>query len=118
VKTDVKATWVAALRSGEYSQTQGSLRYYAGYCCLGVLCEVTLKGGWHTPDFAAYGFKTAGGPEVSNDGLVLHEDGTSVYLHDLPNRQLQRLVYLNDRECADFNTIADWIDANVQPDPE
>lgn len=42
--------WVAALRSGEFSQTQGHLRDYKGYCCLGVACELyrreTGKGVW------------------------------------------------------------------------
>lgn len=37
--------WVAALRSGNYRQTQGNLHDDAGYCCLGVACEVALKAG-------------------------------------------------------------------------
>lgn len=37
---DLKAKWVAALRSGEYQQTTGALRKEGGYCCLGVLCDV------------------------------------------------------------------------------
>jgi hypothetical protein len=32
--------WVEALRSGEYTQTQGVLRDESGYCCLGVACVV------------------------------------------------------------------------------
>lgn len=42
--------WVAALRSGEFSQTQAVLRDLRGYCCLGVLCEIfrreTGRGEW------------------------------------------------------------------------
>ena len=42
----VKAGWVAALRSGEYEQGTGSLRNSCGkYCCLGVLCELAVKAG-------------------------------------------------------------------------
>lgn len=37
---ELKAKWVAALRSGEYEQTTGALRKEGGYCCLGVLCDV------------------------------------------------------------------------------
>ena len=37
---EIKAKWIAALRSGEYKQTQGVLRDRKGYCCLGVLCKI------------------------------------------------------------------------------
>ena len=40
MKQDIKDKWVAALRSGEYPQTTGSLRDEEGYCCLGVLCDL------------------------------------------------------------------------------
>jgi len=38
---EIKAKWVAALRSGEYKQTTGYLKLDNNYCCLGVLCEVS-----------------------------------------------------------------------------
>lgn len=37
---DLKARWIAALRSGEYKQGQSSLFDGKGYCCLGVLLRV------------------------------------------------------------------------------
>ena len=37
---EVKAKWVAALRSGEYKQTEGQLRDGNKFCCLGVLCNL------------------------------------------------------------------------------
>lgn len=38
---DIADRWVAALRSGEYKQTQKTLRRLDNsYCCLGVLCEI------------------------------------------------------------------------------
>lgn len=55
MKQEIKERWIAALRSGEYRQTKSRLRRSpvttleggqeveispAGYCCLGVLCEV------------------------------------------------------------------------------
>lgn len=40
MNAEIKEEWVAALRSGKYSQTEGSLRDEIGYCCLGVLCEL------------------------------------------------------------------------------
>lgn len=47
MKAELKAKWVAALRSGDYRQVNGSLKEELeagtgefGYCCLGVLCEL------------------------------------------------------------------------------
>jgi hypothetical protein len=47
---EIKQRWVDALRSGEFEQGHGRLRRPAGYCCLGVLCELyrrdTGDGDW------------------------------------------------------------------------
>lgn len=40
---EVKARWVAALRSGEYKQTKGVLKKNGGHCCLGVLCDLYAR---------------------------------------------------------------------------
>lgn len=50
---EIKAQWVAALRSGEYKQGTGVLRETdesgeTTYCCLGVLCELAVKA-WVIP---------------------------------------------------------------------
>lgn len=37
---DIKAQWVAALRSGEYKQGRDRLRRGDEFCCLGVLCHL------------------------------------------------------------------------------
>jgi hypothetical protein len=43
---EIKAQWVAALRSGEYKQGMGMLKTLDGeYCCLGVLCDLAHKAG-------------------------------------------------------------------------
>lgn len=39
---DEMLTWIAALRSGEYSQTQHTLNDSAGFCCLGVACKILI----------------------------------------------------------------------------
>ena len=53
MKPEIKAAWLAALRSGEYRQTTGTLRDSAGaFCCLGVLCDLAAKQGigqWDNP---------------------------------------------------------------------
>ena len=52
MKPEVKALWLAALRSGEYTQGKGALRARTHWrdaaptlehCCLGVLCDVYHK---------------------------------------------------------------------------
>lgn len=44
---EVKARWVAALRSGDYEQGAHALRTNDNrYCCLGVLCDVVDPAGW------------------------------------------------------------------------
>jgi hypothetical protein len=40
MNSQVKEKWIAALRSGEYSQGDGKLRSDKGFCCLGVLCDL------------------------------------------------------------------------------
>lgn len=39
----IKAQWVAALRSGTYSQVRGYLSSASGMCCLGVLCDLAKQ---------------------------------------------------------------------------
>jgi hypothetical protein len=42
----IRARWVAALRSGEYAQGRAMLRTDGGeLCCLGVLCELAVTDG-------------------------------------------------------------------------
>ncbi len=43
---DLRARWIAALRSGEYKQARGKLRDGNAMCCLGVLCDVADPRGW------------------------------------------------------------------------
>jgi hypothetical protein len=40
---EVKAKWVAALRSGEYEQGVEALKAGDAFCCLGVLCDLYAK---------------------------------------------------------------------------
>lgn len=43
---DNARAWVAALRSGAYLQTRRVLRNQAGFCCLGVACDISGIGHW------------------------------------------------------------------------
>jgi hypothetical protein len=57
--------WVAALRTGPYTQTRRTLRGSKGFCCLGVLCDLVkdeplVQGHWQESDRGQYGFTVAG----------------------------------------------------------
>ena len=47
MKKEIAEKWVAALRSGDYTQQKGSLAnlHRTEHCCLGVLCELAIKAG-------------------------------------------------------------------------
>lgn len=46
MKAEIKAEWIAALRSGNYRQGYGGLRSEEDkFCCLGVLCDLAVKAG-------------------------------------------------------------------------
>ena len=42
---DIRTQWIAALRSGKYTQVTDYLHTDKGFCCLGVLCELAVKAG-------------------------------------------------------------------------
>lgn len=42
---EIKALWLAALRSGDYKQGKHVLRAGDKFCCLGVLCDLAFKAG-------------------------------------------------------------------------
>lgn len=46
MKQEIAQAWVAALRSGKYRQSKGRLKGEAGFCCLGVLCEISGLDKW------------------------------------------------------------------------
>lgn len=47
MKKKIAEKWVKALRSGKYKQAIGKLKSVTGgYCCLGVLCNISKKGKW------------------------------------------------------------------------
>jgi len=43
MKKEIADRWIEALESGKYSQTTNNLKTSEGFCCLGVLCEITKE---------------------------------------------------------------------------
>jgi hypothetical protein len=95
---ELKARWVAALRSGKYEQGEEFLRNNGKYCCLGVLCEL------------------AGIVNIERVTCIPTSRLTSTL--DTPDREVQsKLENMNDgvgdERKHTFAEIADYIEANV-----
>lgn len=86
---ELKAKWVAALRSGEYQQARGVYYKNGAYCCLGVL-EAVATG--------------------SVGGAIYGSGFGNVAV--LPAKARSTLSIMNDRGAA-FLEIADYIEANL-----
>ena len=119
----LRTKWTTALRSGEYRQThEGFLKDSQGYCCMGVLCDVSDNTGWAYHPFA--GVVRFNGCDDYPPEHILKEvgidEGTTVMwtgsdgsLPPFPKPLRQVLAHMNDNEGADFATIADTIDLDT-----
>ena len=93
---EIKARWVAALRSGKYKQTKGFLRCDESFCCLGVLCDVVEPEYWNGEDYAI-------DPHLPAERLT---DGVGIDYVDV-------LTHMNDHEGETFRAIADYIEREL-----
>jgi hypothetical protein len=111
---DIKAKWVAALRSGAYRQTKGKMRDGTGaMCCLGVLCDVVDPKGWTS----YYGDNPM---SLDPQRSIPHRHMASYPAQDisakagLSSRRSVQLSSLNDQGST-FAEIADVIEAWDHP---
>jgi hypothetical protein len=125
IKTDVKAEWLTRLRSGDYQQAHGALNRVeafssgngAGYCCLGVLCEVLVDTplgaivGWRGQEGRIKLFGPLDGLPGTGSGVVLPDSVRHAI--GLETDEQDALVLMNDDEHLDFEQIADWIEENL-----
>ncbi len=100
---ELKDKWINALRSGNYKQGLGRLKYNGEYCCLGVLCEISGR-----VEFD----KTAGNVRYAN------YDCNSVPTEFLESLGLEykyitRLWRMNDFDKLTFDQIADYLSKEV-----
>ncbi len=92
---ELKAKWVAALRSGEYKQGKTFLRREDNsYCCLGVLLDV------------------AGVDRKKWDGMCITPFKGGVGNEYLDSCDASPLANMND-EGKPFTEIADYIEENL-----
>lgn len=108
---EIKAKWVAALRSGEYQQGRERLRAANDkFCCLGVLCDIHSKETgtpWQYGDIDrnVYCGKTAFLPESVADWAELTHVGPYI-------QSIGSLTNLNDGGST-FPQIADLIEKHL-----
>src|SRR5262245_41276266 len=105
--SELKAKWVAALRSGEYLQAREALKSRGAFCCLGVLADV--KG-------AKWEGISEGRP-ILDGRSVKHENGDwqDEDVLDIPLKLEEELSDMNDNGRS-FPEIADYIEANIPAD--
>lgn len=122
----VKEKWLAALRSGEFTQAREYLRnrfvWGYGYCCLGVLCEVyrreTDDGEW---DDGSFWTEDGSGGDTTLPIQVWrwagledeHAPLPQFVVYDPMRNAADNLVMLNDFARWDFNQIADVIEQQL-----
>jgi len=108
MKPEIKTKWVAALRSGKYIQTKNYLKFNDGYCCLGVLCEISkLETGYGIDENGINGNKTISNTIREWSGLE-YKNGGSVYIGD----ECKSLAGHND-DGRTFLEIADAIESQL-----
>jgi hypothetical protein len=102
MQPELKAKWVAALRSGKYVQAHGRLKDMlanepaVSYCCLGVLCDIQ-------------GIDTNAVQGYSDTFNPMGIEG-----HTIEEGMLNKLVELNDYPPHhNFMEIADYIERNL-----
>lgn len=107
--TELKAQWLAALRSGEYTQGRGQLSLEVEgvmhHCCLGVLCNLQRR-------LVKIGSLAYDGTLVSASALILSRDNPvyflTYFIASMDGAECT-LADLNDRGTS-FAEIADIIE--------
>lgn len=110
--------WVAALRSGQYTQGKEMLRKGDTYCCLGVLCDLSKKGKWkiNNTNNTSFSFESSNlkrlgrlSPAVMIWAGMKNEYGTLKFKKGVLN-----LATLNDDRKRSFKQIAAFIERNYK----
>lgn len=130
---EIKAQWIAALRSGEYQQGRGYLNSHTEegdkFCCLGVLCDLAVKAGVDVEvrehDFInglSYNGGTSLLPNVVEEwaelpdravGLIVEIDGQALSLPMLNDGNRDGTETFIKVDPYTFEQIADVIEANL-----
>lgn len=106
---EIKAQWIAALRSGEYVQGQGTLHSVDEYgnsqfCCLGVLCDLAVKAGLLVEKEKMDSVFSYDGDRAILPPFVLHWSGL---------RNAHGLLSMSSRDTYGYVSLAGMNDAGV-----
>lgn len=122
---EIKARWVAALRSGEYKQTRSAMRRDGGHCCLAVLCAIhaaeTGQDLWVLVDAAEGKFRYADDDNSYLPAIVMqwaglrHCEGASVVIDGARGTLAEHNdgMLRESRRCRTFAEIADAIEEQL-----
>lgn len=120
-RVELRAAWLAALRSGEYEQTRGNLHLACkddmaagqdqppGFCCLGVLCDVAMKRHpeldmrWDNAPYTNERKALGGVPPAELTQAI----SVSLFC------SIVDLMNMNDTHGMSFSEIADFIEAKI-----
>lgn len=130
MNADVKARWIAALRSGNYNQTRGCLGAIntetgsQAHCCLGVLCEIlSIPSQRKATDVHNVVELAYGNPNELPERAILPTSAQEAAGLDAANPSAvtvsgldSSLAELNDMGKT-FDEIADIIEAQLHPLP-
>jgi len=92
VKYNIMKRWVKALRSGKYKQIRGALNNGKGFCCLGVLCDISKKD---------LGIKWVKGYEDKMEIGKRHKDT------DYLPKSVRRWAGIKTRECSFYDEASE-----------
>ena len=113
MKSELKAKWLEALRSGKYRQKKKALRTDLGFCCLGVLVDVAEGGSdtskpplWKKHFTWQVRHKVQRGPARDCDGTILPET------YGLTSGDILELTRINDTS-DDFTRVIEYIEENI-----
>lgn len=108
-----KELWLAALRSGKYTQGTGSLLKDGKYCCLGVLCEVAIESGEEVKRDTCQVEECYCGSGAFDGYTSFHPVSVGEWADLHPNdSEANTLAGMNDGGKP-FTEIADWIEENL-----
>ena len=122
--------WVAALRSGDYTQTKKMLHRVTkenenSFCCLGVACDLyknSVGGGWYLEQADAWNeqakFKDDEGSSADSDLTLAVMDWLGIANSEgsyyVAFNKGSTLTRLNDEENFTFAQIADVIESQPE----
>lgn len=104
---EVKTRWIEALRSGRYKQTHGRLYDGEGFCCLGVLCDISGLGHWDESNYY-----TRGSSQRALDLPPFVAEWAALPSHPRTSDNTP-LADLNDNAGLTFPQIADIIERDL-----